>query len=106
MIANNAETKIIAGNTWNANTKPGPVCCVPRSPKTNADPAYEKERMAVTRSPSCLNRRCPAGKRRSEEHTSELQSQSHISYAVFCLKKKKTTKRMLPHLSHALTILP
>src|SRR5881409_4265037 len=26
---------------------------------------------------------------RSEEHTSALQSQSHISYAVFCLKKKK-----------------
>ena len=26
---------------------------------------------------------------RSEEHTSELQSQSTISYAVFCLKKKK-----------------
>src|SRR6188472_4547602 len=26
---------------------------------------------------------------RSEEHTSELQSQSHISYAVFCLKKNK-----------------
>src|SRR5881409_2109731 len=25
---------------------------------------------------------------RSEEHTSELQSQSHISYAVFCLKNK------------------
>src|ERR1051326_9424405 len=28
------------------------------------------------------------GKRRSEEHTSELQSHSFISYAVFCLKKK------------------
>ena len=27
-------------------------------------------------------------KKRSEEHTSELQSQSTISYAVFCLKKK------------------
>ena len=27
---------------------------------------------------------------RSEEHTSELQSRPHISYAVFCLKKKKT----------------
>ena len=26
---------------------------------------------------------------RSEEHTSELQSHSEISYAVFCLKKKK-----------------
>ena len=25
---------------------------------------------------------------RSEEHTSELQSQSHISYAVFCLDRK------------------
>ena len=25
---------------------------------------------------------------RSEEHTSELQSRPHISYAVFCLKKK------------------
>src|SRR6188472_4600078 len=32
----------------------------------------------------------PSGtpKPRSEEHTSELQSQSHNSYAVFCLKKK------------------
>src|SRR5213595_4369559 len=29
---------------------------------------------------------------RSEEHTSELQSPSVISYAVFCLKKKKNTQ--------------
>src|SRR3546814_3674622 len=29
---------------------------------------------------------------RSEEHTSELQSLMRISYAVFCLKKKKRTK--------------
>src|SRR3546814_8670869 len=29
--------------------------------------------------------------RRSEEHTSELQSLMSISYAVFCLKKKKST---------------
>src|SRR3546814_2579216 len=28
---------------------------------------------------------------RSEEHTSELQSLMRISYAVFCLKKKRTT---------------
>src|SRR3546814_4520941 len=40
--------------------------------------------------------RCPAFRstwaalpRRSEEHTSELQSLMRISYAVFCLKKKK-----------------
>src|SRR3546814_3079669 len=30
---------------------------------------------------------------RSEEHTSELQSLMRISYAVFCLKKKKNTHR-------------
>src|SRR3546814_2311263 len=30
---------------------------------------------------------------RSEEHTSELQSLMRISYAVFCLKKKKTKNR-------------
>src|SRR3546814_1533021 len=36
-----------------------------------------------------LGRHRPLG-RRSEEHTSELQSLMRISYAVFCLKKKKT----------------
>src|SRR3546814_4083904 len=35
---------------------------------------------------------------RSEEHTSELQSLMRISYAVFCLKKKKTTLCVpIPH---------
>src|SRR3546814_2779578 len=33
----------------------------------------------------------PEGKGRSEEHTSDLQSLMRISYAVFCLKKKKTS---------------
>src|SRR3546814_9063513 len=33
--------------------------------------------------------RVAAGYNRSEEHTSELQSLMRISYAVFCLKKKK-----------------
>src|SRR3546814_6881769 len=33
-----------------------------------------------------------AKQRRSEEHTSELQSLMRIAYAVFCLKKKKTHK--------------
>src|SRR3546814_8052797 len=32
---------------------------------------------------------------RSEEHTSELQSLMRISYAVFCLKKKKNNKYQL-----------
>src|SRR3546814_6677926 len=33
------------------------------------------------------------GSRRSEEHTSELQSLMRISYAVFCLKKKKMNQK-------------
>src|SRR3546814_7101217 len=38
---------------------------------------------------------------RSEEHTSELQSLMRISYAVFCLKKKKKEKNtILQHLTH------
>src|SRR3546814_1899767 len=38
---------------------------------------------------------------KSEEHTSELQSLMRISYAVFCLKKKKyTTKNMHRKTSH------
>src|SRR3546814_5769896 len=35
-----------------------------------------------------------SAQRRSEEHTSELQSLMRISYAVFCLKKKKQAQ---PH---------
>src|SRR3546814_2786882 len=33
---------------------------------------------------------CADGNKRSEEHTSELQSLMRISYAVFCLNKKNT----------------
>src|SRR3546814_1895711 len=36
---------------------------------------------------------------RSEEHTSELQSLMRISYAVFCLKKKKTNSLTSKHTS-------
>src|SRR3546814_10249228 len=35
---------------------------------------------------------------RSEEHTSELQSLMRISYAVFCLKKKKNTTLITTHI--------
>src|SRR3546814_8685271 len=42
------------------------------------------------RAPRRPRRLAPVGDhRRSEEHTSELQSLMRISYAVFCLKKKK-----------------
>src|SRR3546814_12948677 len=41
----------------------------------------------------CLALRLADIDRRSEEHTSELQSLMRISYAVFCLKKKTYIKR-------------
>src|SRR3546814_6746097 len=44
------------------------------------------------------------GAYRSEEHTSELQSLMRISYAVFCLKKKKKEKRIhTQHIKHNTT---
>src|SRR3546814_5872953 len=50
---------------------------------------------ARARLPGCLDgrwRHARLGGGRSEEHTSELQSLMRISYAVFCLKKKKTKR--------------
>src|SRR3546814_6504263 len=55
-------------------------------------PALEQQRRGdVVRGSLRLRERGlrQAGGQRSEEHTSELQSLMRISYAVFCLKKKK-----------------
>src|SRR3546814_9668265 len=41
------------------------------------------------REKTCRSRVRTKGRRRSEEHTSELQSLMRTSYAVFCLNKKK-----------------
>src|SRR3546814_9277038 len=45
----------------------------------------------AVRDPQSIGPRQREARRRSEEHTSELQSLMRISYAVFCLKKKTTT---------------
>src|SRR3546814_3266536 len=42
---------------------------------------------------------CARSTSRSEEHTSELQSLMRISYAVFCLKKKKNKNRDYTHVN-------
>src|SRR3546814_7513395 len=70
-----------------------------RSPTTT--PAFQTELLARSCYGGCANRRNATAPRywrtalrrstRSEEHTSELQSLMRISYAVFCLKKKKKT---------------
>src|SRR3546814_3644570 len=55
--------------------------------------ARKHRRLAAPGEVHRMNRigRAPQRILRSEEHTSELQSLMRISYAVFCLKKKKTT---------------
>src|SRR3546814_9659002 len=63
-----------------------------------ASPGRARSRRASRRPPGGLLRRERRRIRRrlgrSEEHTSELQSLMRISYAVFCLKKNTTTKRI------------
>src|SRR3546814_5675004 len=49
-------------------------------------------RRADRRKPAAGDSVAAPGRVRSEEHTSELQSLMRISYAVFCLKKKKKHK--------------
>src|SRR3546814_9245097 len=55
------------------------------SPNTFANYRKEAERLLLWSTVTVQ-------KPRSEEHTSELQSLMRISYAVFCLKKKKPSK--------------
>src|SRR3546814_1881761 len=76
---------------WNSCAKPasGPLFSVPATgcPGTIATPGGSTAR----RSSRMLPFTDPTSETttRSEEHTSELQSLMRISYAVFCLKKKK-----------------
>src|SRR3546814_1050821 len=67
---------------------------IPRQPRLGCFPIGFDARPGVVyveQCPADLEAfRRPRRTRRSEEHTSELQSLMRISYAVFCLKKKNT----------------
>src|SRR3546814_8643208 len=73
-----------------------PTCAAVEGRKTeirlSKNPAFRQacdptsRREARNQAPGSLDEH----RRRSEEHTSELQSLMRISYAVFCLKKKNT----------------
>src|SRR3546814_9995735 len=52
--------------------------------------AIKPASLAPVASAACIFNAASGLLRRSEEHTSELQSLMRISYALFCLKKKKT----------------
>src|SRR3546814_6244025 len=53
--------------------------------------AASSQSASAARVSKCRSGRMSSCGQRSEEHTSELQSLMRISYAVFCLKKKKQT---------------
>src|SRR3546814_1242850 len=64
-----------------------------RSVRSPPQDGCDSGRRPAWKGPACRTAgRIPGGRRRSEEHTSELQSLMRISYAVFCLKKKKHIK--------------
>src|SRR3546814_6204039 len=64
-------------------------CAVLRSsPCYSLSGAAQAVRPNRYRHGSVLGPHCVTHRKRSEEHTSELQSLMRISYAVFCLKKK------------------
>src|SRR3546814_1499015 len=63
---------------------PARISCVGPKPHEERDGSAEQRR----RQRRFLDRGHHVECRRSEEHTSELQSLMRISYAVFCLKKK------------------
>src|SRR3546814_8061533 len=66
------------------------------SNKSITSTATRSGRCHTYRNPASRLPRVRSGKARSEEHTSELQSLMRISYAVFCLKKKKTIYNKYP----------
>src|SRR3546814_7205009 len=74
-------------------------------PYTTLFRSRKEGRTGRGRRPGGRGRRRRAGRprRRSEEHTSELQSLMRISYAVFCLKKKiKRIYKM--HIQHTILL--
>src|SRR3546814_5643713 len=72
------------------------------SGRTGFIECFPSRRCPLRRDPQRRSRRRRVAARRSEEHTSELQSLMRISYAVFCLKKKKkNTQRLQTNITSA-----
>src|SRR3546814_1897233 len=66
-------------------------CALVTGVQTCALPIFKCCKCSISLHLDCLNG-LDCNNLRSEEHTSELQSLMRISYAVFCLKKKKNEK--------------
>src|SRR3546814_8405539 len=72
-------------------TRPRRLVAAPGRPSQRpGDALHRRGRMTASAAAGIVP---PVGEARSEEPTSELQSLMRISYAVFCLKKKKTQNK-------------
>src|SRR3546814_4567904 len=60
-------------------------------------PALTRKAMPRMAAPPSNSAKSLVAMRRSEEHTSELQSLMRNSYAVFCMKKKKIINKLKNH---------
>src|SRR3546814_3355552 len=92
MLLDNVEDKgMVEERSWNFQRLHAAMSEAARVPHqiifTTSKIAPELDRPELV-----VGRRYERAARRSEEHTSELQSLMRISYAVFCLKKKKKNK--------------
>src|SRR3546814_2057824 len=71
-----------------------PLGCPARHQETLDERFRRPHCPAISENPRRCRPSRPVRANRSEEHTSELQSLMRISYAVFCLKKKKQEVRL------------
>src|SRR3546814_7558674 len=90
--------------TWSMSVVAGTHVCLRRITAKNIFDAIA--RYGVTHmggAPTVMGFLINATEERSEEHTSELQSLMRISYAVFCLKKKKSIIKLTYDTHHNTT---
>src|SRR3546814_7718144 len=94
---------VCSSDLWRADRPPGRLQCSASFPPGRSAQTEILLRLVRTgsgrsahRTP-CRKRRPSHAHTRSEEHTSELQSLMRISYAVFCLKKKKKNQHQYNH---------
>src|SRR3546814_3829179 len=85
--------------------RPGESLDSNRTPSAKRGAIYSEKELQMLESVKIQRRQSEIRSAlRSEEHTSELQSLMRISYAVFCLKKKKTNNTLPRHATQQRTV--
>src|SRR3546814_2576852 len=88
LVATRDQSRLLAEATYPAGSPAGNACEPEESMHRKVVPDIVHQQK-IELLPASTTIRDAAKNMRSEEHTSELQSLMRISYAVFCLKKKK-----------------